>query len=75
MVISMTKKKKCVKKSKCKKKCNNSCKREKAYGDPMPVKPLRPVSEYYDLKTGEIYPKIFFRDSWWIRLKRFFGII
>jgi hypothetical protein len=48
-----------------------SIKREKAYGDPMVV---RPVSEYYNLETGEIYPKIFFRESLWTRLKRFFGL-
>ena len=47
--------------------------RETAYGDPTPV---RPVSEYYDLKTNEPYPKLIFRqDSWWTRLQRFFGFI
>lgn len=36
----------------------------------------RPVSEYYNLKTNEIYPKLIFReDSWWIRIKRFLGLI
>lgn len=67
----MSKKKKPKKKS-IKKTRTNSIKREKAYGDPMVV---RPVSEYYNLETGEIYPKIFFRESWWTKLKRFFGII
>jgi hypothetical protein len=72
----MTKKKKKSTKSKsCKKTCNKSCHREKAYGDPMPVKPCRPVSEYYNLETGEIYPKIFFRESWWTKFKRFIGLI
>jgi hypothetical protein len=67
----MSKKKKPKKKS-IKKTRTNSIKREKAYGDPMVV---RPVSEYYNLETGKIYPKIFFRESWWTKLKRFFGII
>jgi hypothetical protein len=71
----MKKKKKCTKKKSCKKTCSKSCPREKAYGDPMPVKPLRPVSEYYNLETGEIYPKIFFRESWWVKIKRFLGLI
>jgi hypothetical protein len=66
----MSKKKKPKKKS-IKKTRTNSIKREKAYGDPMVV---RPVSEYYNLETGEIYPKIFFRESLWTRLKRFFGL-
>ncbi len=66
----MSKKKKPKKKS-IKKTRTNSIKREKAYGDPMLV---RPVSEYYNLETGEIYPKIFFRESLWTRLKRFFGL-
>lgn len=35
----------------------------------------RPVSEYYNLETGEIYPKVFLHDSWWIRIKRFLGLI
>ena len=66
------KKKKIVSKKKplCKKKIPT---REKAYGDPVPV---RPASDYYDLQTGEIYPKIFFRqDSLWDKIKRFFGYI
>jgi hypothetical protein len=78
MVISMSKKKKSTKSKKsrgCKKTCNKSCNREKVCGEPMPVKPLRPVSEYYNLQTGEIYPKIFFRESWWTKLKRFIGLI
>jgi hypothetical protein len=62
------------KKTSCKKTCFNSCQREKTYGVPMMVKPLRPVSEYYNLQTGEIYPKIFFRESWWTKLKRFLGL-
>lgn len=73
----MTKKK--AKKIKAKKKLTpkkslpQTDAREKAYGDPVPV---RPVSDYYDLKTGEVYPKIFFReDSWWDKIKRFFGYI
>lgn len=66
----MSKKKKPKKKS-IKKTRTNSIKREKAYGDPMVV---RPVSEYYNLETGEIYPKIFFRESWWTKLKRFLGL-
>jgi hypothetical protein len=66
----MSKKKKPKKKS-IKKTRTNSIKREKAYGDPMVV---RPVSEYYNLETGEIYPKIFFKESWWTKLKRFLGL-
>lgn len=68
-------KKKKSKKTRIKKKIKTRICDEKVYGDPTPVKPTRPVSEYYNTKTGEIYPKIFFRDSWWTRLKRFFGII
>jgi len=63
------------KKSSCTKSCDQSCNREKAYGDPNPVKPLRPVSEYYNLKKNEIYPKIFFKENWWTKLKRFLGLI
>ena len=74
MVICMKKKKKCTKKKGCKKSCPTSCEREKTYGDPTPVKPMRPVSEYYNVETGEIYPKIFFKESLWTRLKRFFGL-
>jgi len=70
----MKKKKKCTKKKSCKKSCPTSCKREKAYGDPVPVKPMRPVCEYYNLQTGEIYPKIFFKESWWDKIKRFLGL-
>lgn len=72
----MSKKKKVAKaKKKCckKKKVCDSTIPEKAYGDPMPV---RPVSEYYNTQTNEIYPKIFFRqDSLWDKIKRFFGFI
>lgn len=68
----MTKKKKKTKKC-CKKKCDQTI-REKVCGDPVPVKPLRPVSEYYNLETGEIYPKVFFKESWWTRFKRFLGL-
>lgn len=47
--------------------------REKAFGDPMIV---RPVTEFYNVRTGEIYPKIFFRkDTFWDKIKRFFGYI
>jgi hypothetical protein len=63
------------KKTSCKKSCPNSCEREKAYGDPTPVKPLRSVSEYYNLQTGEIYPKIFFKESLWTKFKRFLGLV
>jgi len=84
MVISMSKKKKTNtikkkqsnKKSKpCNKKCEQVCTREKVCGEPTPVKPLRPVGEYYNLETGEIYPKIFFKESWWTRFLRFIGFI
>ena len=64
----MTKKKKA--KKCCKKKCDQTI-REKVCGEPYPV---RPVSEYYNLETGEIYPKVFFKESWWIRFKRFLGL-
>jgi hypothetical protein len=65
----MTKKKKkastkCSKKKGCKKTCSNNCGREKTYGDPTPVRPV----------TGEIYPKIFFKESWWTKFKRFIGL-
>lgn len=61
-----------IKKSKsCSKRCDKVCTREKVYGEPYPV---RPVSEYYNLKTGEIYPKVFFKESWWTRFKRFLGL-
>ena len=40
------------------------------------TKPVRPVNEFYNVETGEIYPKIFFRtDSLWDKIKRFFGFI
>lgn len=67
-------KKKSVKKTKTVNKINNDTEiREKAFGDPVVV---RPVSEYYNLESGEIYPKIFFRqDSLWTKIKRFFGYL
>jgi hypothetical protein len=75
----MSKKKKVVakksptKKKVAKKKCDNIYEREKAYGDPMPV---RPVSDYYNVETGENYPKVFFtHDTIWTKIKRFFGFV
>jgi hypothetical protein len=69
-------------KKKCGGKCANKCVREKVCGDPAPVQHVekiinqpRPVSEYYNLETGEIYPKIFFKESWWTRFKRFLGLV
>lgn len=62
-------------KNKISSKKKNSCDREKVYGEPMLVKPLRPVSEHYNLETGEIYPKIFFKESLWVRFKRFLGLV
>jgi hypothetical protein len=69
--VTNKKKKSNIKQSKS---CNKICTREKVCGEPMPVKPLRPVSEYYDLQTGEIYPKIFFKESLWTRFLRFLGL-
>lgn len=66
----MTKKK--SKKSKKSKKVTKDIVREKVIGEPNPV---RPANEYYDLKTGEIYPKIFFNESWWTKFKRWIGLI
>lgn len=40
--------------------------------DSMFNKP-RPVSEYYNLKTGEIFPRVSFKDPLWTRIKRFFS--
>lgn len=77
MVISMKKKKKVnnktkkcgTKKSKpCAKKCNKVCDREKAYGEPMPVKPLTYVN-------GEPYPKLVFKPTLWNRFLRFLGLV
>lgn len=70
-------KKKEIKKSSKKKKATKKSKRkssiEKVYGEPSSVKPVR---EYYSLKSNEIYPKIFFRkDTMWDKVKRFFGYI
>lgn len=65
----MTKKK--SKKSKKSKKVTKDI-REKVIGEPNIV---RPANEYYDLKTGEIYPKIFFNESWWTKFKRWIGLI
>ena len=75
LVISMKKKKKSNKSKSPKKSCSKSCNREKVCGEPVPVKPMRPVSEYYNLETGEIYPKIFFKESYWTKFKRFIGLI
>jgi hypothetical protein len=73
--VTNKKKKSNIKQSKsCNKKCDKICTREKVCGEPMPVKPLRPVSEYYNLETGEIYPKIFFKESLWTRFLRFLGL-
>lgn len=68
----------------CNKKCDRVCSRnsetrsllrEKAYGEPTPIKPLRPVSEYYNLETNEIYPKIFFKEGLWTKFLRFLGLV
>lgn len=82
--------KKCNIKKSCGKKCDKVCSREKVCGEPNLVKPVsqelvektldnmvkqRPVSEYYNLETGEIYPKIFFKESWWTIFKRFLGLV
>lgn len=73
--VSTKKKKPNIKKSKpCNKKCNQDVAREKACGQPMPVKGVRPLSEYLN-DQGEFYPKIFFKESWWTRFKRFLGLI
>lgn len=55
----MTKKKKC---------CGKSCQREKAYGEPTPVKPLTYVN-------GELYPKLIFKESLWTRFLRFLRLV
>ena len=61
--------KKKVKSKSCKKKCKKKITKHSQHS-------LRPVSDYYDLDTGEIYPKIFFRqDSLWTKIKRFFGYL
>lgn len=66
----MTKKKKRAAKKSGKKKSNKKNIREKAYGDPMPVKPvLSYVNE-------EIYPRIHLRpESLWSKIKRFLGLM
>ncbi|NDG32238.1 hypothetical protein EB118_19445, partial [bacterium] len=64
-----------IKQKKKSSKSKKNIKKQKTFGDPMSVKPLRPVSEYYNLQTGEIYPKIFFRESMWTKIKRFLGLI
>jgi hypothetical protein len=73
VAISMSKKKK-KPSTKSKKKSINSCQREKVCGVPTPVKPLRPVSEHHN-RDGEIYPKIFFKESLWTKFKRFIGLV
>jgi hypothetical protein len=62
--VNNKKKKSSIKKSK---PCNKKCDREKAYGEPMPVKPLT----YVD---GELYPKLVFKQSLWNRFLRFLGL-
>ena len=67
--------KKCNIKKSCKQKCGKVCSREKVCGEPMIVKPMRPVSEYYNLETGEIYPKVLFKESLWTKFLRFIGLV
>lgn len=82
--------KKCNIKKSCSKKCDKVCSREKVYGEPNLVKPVsqelaekaldnmvkqRPVSEYYNLETGEIYPKVLFKESLWTKFLRFIGLV
>lgn len=55
----MTKKKKCG---------GKSCQREKAYGEPTPVKPLTYVND-------ELYPKLIFKESLWTRFLRFLRLV
>jgi len=31
----------------------------------------RPAYEYYNMNTGEIYPKIFFRETWFEKFLKF----
>lgn len=68
--VSNKKKKPSTKKTKT---TNKSCAREKVCGQPMPVKKARPLNEYLN-EHGEIYPKIFFKESLWVRFKRFIGL-
>jgi hypothetical protein len=69
--ITKPKKKTCKKKKTSVKNTSAISMREKTYGDPALVKPL---DDYNNTKTSEIYPKIFFRqDSLWYKIKRFFG--
>lgn len=82
--------KKCNIKKSCSKRCDKVCSREKVCGEPNLVKPVsqelagkaldnmvkqRPVSEYYNLETGEIYPKVFFKESLWTKFLRFIGLV
>ena len=67
--VSNKKKKSSIKKPKpCNKKRDGIGDREKAYGEPMPVKPLT----YVD---GEVYPRLVFKESLWTRFKRFLGLV
>ena len=48
----------------CKKKCENSCEKEKAYGDATPVVPVE----------KNCSPPILEPESLWIKIKRFLGL-
>jgi hypothetical protein len=48
----------------CKKSCENSCGKEKAYGDPNPVVPVEKICP----------PPILEPESLWIKIKRFLGL-
>jgi len=70
MAKKKTKKKKSYAIKSCKKKCDKKCEREKAFGDPVPVKPSL---SYVD---GEVYPRLIFKsESLWTRIKKFLGLI
>jgi hypothetical protein len=43
--------------------CNNKCKRERVFCDPIEVRPGKPT---FDSES---------KDSWWIKIKKFLGLI
>ena len=56
-----------------KKKAKPKSKKKKSTKKKQTAPKFRPAYEYYDMNTGEIYPKIFFKETWWTKFLRFLG--
>lgn len=61
-------------KKKVKKKSKPKSKNKKSIKQKKETTRFRPAYEYYNMTTGEIYPKIFFKETFWTKLLKFLGL-